>query len=114
MELETLKQSSKSLRTNQTPQELLLWKELRASRFKGYKFRRQFVIKPYIVDFICLRKRLIIELDGGHHMDNIDYDSKRDTFLRNNDFTVIRFWNNEVDTNLHGVLENIENKLIEL
>ena len=100
---------SKILRKNHTPWELKLWGLLRNKKLAGLKFRRQFKIGPYIVDFCCLEKKLIIELDGGHH--NLDTvipkDDKRDRFLKQLGFSVLRFWNNELDSNPEGVTEAI-------
>ena len=96
-----------------TPQEVKLWIYLRSWRSRGYHFRRQAPRENYILDFVCLRKRLIIELDGGQH--NFDghanRDKRRDSNLAQSGFKVLRFWNNEIDTNLIGVLETIDREL---
>ena len=84
----------------------MLWKQLR-NRQLGHKFRRQFPVEPYIVDFICLELKLIIELDGGQHSTQVRYDEQRSLFLQQRGFKVIRFWNNDVCKNLSGVLETI-------
>jgi very-short-patch-repair endonuclease len=76
----------------------------------GYKFRRQQPIGNYIVDFVCLEKRLIVELDGGQHAES-DYDAKRDAWLSEQGFSVLRFWNNDVLKNVEGVTERIFEKL---
>ena len=75
--------SAKQLRQRQTNVESILWQEIRACRLDGYKFRRQHIISPYIVDFVCLQKRIIIELDGHHHkiFTHKNYDTKRTEFL---------------------------------
>ena len=99
--------SAKKLRNTQTPWEEQLWYLLRNRRFKEYKFRRQYPIGNYIVDFICIRKKLIIELDGSAHMQSKSYDIKRDNFVRSRGYHIIRFWNNELDDNLEGVLNKI-------
>jgi len=106
----------KQLRKNQTPQEIKLWYHLRSRRFDGLKFRRQFAIGKYIVDFICLEINLIIELDGGQHNISkaITYDNERTQFLEQQGYTVIRYWNNEVDFLLDSVLEDILNKIEQL
>ena len=101
----------KDLRKNSTHVEKILWRQLRNRNFLGYKFRRQFIVHPYIVDFICLEKRLVVELDGSQHMDNVEYDNQRTLFLNENNFRVIRFWNNDVLKNMHGVLEVILKEL---
>ena len=76
-----------------------------------YKFRRQQPIGPYIVDFACLEKRLIIELDGGQHAEQLEYDSERDAWLCEQGFTVLRFWNNDALQNINGAKESILSKL---
>jgi len=110
-ESEKYLERSRELRSNQAPAENLIWNRLKNRHLGGNKFRRQFVIEPYIVDFICFDSNLIIELDGGQHMDAIDYDRKRDAFLRSKNYTIVRYWNNEVFDNIEGVLENILNNL---
>jgi very-short-patch-repair endonuclease len=94
----------RALRTNTTDAEKHLWYFLRARRLKGFKFRRQHLIYPYIVDFVCIEKKLIIELDGGQHAENFSYDEKRSLFLKSKGYRVIRFWNTEVFTETEGVL----------
>jgi very-short-patch-repair endonuclease len=95
------------LRSNQTEVEERLWYHLRAHRFMGLKFKRQKPMGPYIVDFVCVERRLIIELDGGQHSEQTTYDEQRDAWLRNQGYTALRFWNNEVMQQLEGVLEKI-------
>ncbi len=102
-----MKDKARSLRKNQTDAELMLWQLLRSKRMKGLKFRRQHPIPPYIVDFICTEKKLIIEVDGGQHAEAIEYDNKRTAFLESKGYKVIRFWNNELLTNKEGVYETI-------
>lgn len=106
-----LKQRSRDLRKNLTEAEQKLWQKLRNKQIHGHKFRRQFVLGNYIVDFICLDKRLIVEVDGGQHMDNVDYDSQRDEWLKNQNFKVLRFWNNQVLNEIDSVLEVIVKNL---
>lgn len=98
-------QFAKTLRRNMTDAERCLWKHLRAHRLHGEKFKRQQPIGPYIVDFVCFDARLIIEIDGGQHLDN-DADRLRDTWLKEHGFRVLRFWNNEVLSEA-AVLERI-------
>jgi len=74
---------------------------------EGFKFRRQQPIDSYIVDFVCLGNRIIIELDGGQHATQKEEDIERDTYLRQHGFSILRFWNNEVLQNINGVLEVI-------
>ena len=94
---------AKKLRTNMTDAERRLWYRLRAHRFGGHKFKRQVPIGPYVVDFACMGRRLVVEVDGGQHADSAN-DSRRDAFLRRNGFEVLRFWNNDVLLNMDGVL----------
>ncbi len=104
----------RALRKNQTDAELLLWQQLRSRHLGGYKFRRQFPIEPYIADFVCLELKLIIELDGGQHADQISYDNRRSLFLEQRGFKVIRFWNNDVIENIEGVLEAISLVILDI
>ncbi len=99
--------SAKKLRKTQTPREEKLWYLLRNRRFKEYKFRRQYPIGNYIVDFICLSKKIIVELDGSGHLQSKSYDQQRDVFIRSRGYKIIRFWNNELESNLEGVLNKI-------
>jgi very-short-patch-repair endonuclease len=98
---------AKNLRKKSTDAERLLWRHLRAKRLAGFKFRRQQPIENFVVDFICFENRLVIEVDGGHHQLEKDKDTKRDNWLKEQDFRVLRFWNNEVLRNIEGVLEVI-------
>ena len=98
---------AKELRSGQTMIEQRLWYHLRAHRFMGLKFKRQKPIGHYIVDFVCLEHRLIIEIDGGQHAEQTDYDQVRDDWLRREGYTVLRFWNNEVLQQMEGVLDQI-------
>ncbi|QJP12106.1 endonuclease domain-containing protein [Pseudomonas multiresinivorans] len=99
-------QFSKQLRHDQTEAELALWHHLRAHRFLGLKFRRQKVIGPYIIDFICHERMLIIELDGGQHLDS-GRDRERDAWLKTRGFKVLRFWNHDVLLKMDSVLETV-------
>jgi len=102
-------ETARRLRKTMTPQEVKLWVHLRSWRQRGYHFRRQSPHDGYIVDFVCLRHRLVIEVDGGQH--NFDAhrarDLRRDLRLNADGFRVLRFWNSDVDENLSGVLECI-------
>ena len=99
--------NAKTLRANQTEAEQRLWYHLRAHRFMGLKFKRQKPIGIYIVDFVCLEQRLVVEVDGGQHAEHVEYDLHRDAWLRSQGYRVLRFWNNEVMQQLEGVLEQI-------
>lgn len=98
---------AKSLRKTQTDTENKLWYHLRDRRFLKLKFRRQYPIKSYIVDFICIDKMLIIEVDGGQHAENKN-DLIRDKCLKAEGYEILRFWNNDVLENTEGVLKMIE------
>jgi very-short-patch-repair endonuclease len=104
---------AKHLRRNMTESEHTLWQYLRAHRLNGEKFRRQHPLGPYVVDFVHLGARLIVEADGGQH-NEAPRDEKRDTWLRAQGFTVLRFWNNEIMSNLDGVLVTVMAAMPEL
>src|SRR5277367_6490243 len=95
---------ARALRKNSTDAENHLWYFLRSRHFQGFKFRRQYVIEHYIVDFICIKKKLIIEIDGGQHTQALEYDTKRTAFLEAKGYTVLRFWNNDIFSNIDEVL----------
>ena len=95
------------LRSSQTDAEHNLWQILRADRLNGLKFRRQHPIPPYIVDFVSLRLKLVIELDGSQH--TVESDTARTRFLEAHGFHVLRFWDNDVLLNLDAVAEAIFN-----
>ena len=101
---------ARKLRKNQTPQEAKIWSLLRNHRYKNLAFKRQHPIGDYIVDFICLEKKLIIEIDGGQHNEpnNVEYDKTRTEFLESKGYKVIRFWNNDIDNNIDGVFLEID------
>ena len=101
-----LRDRAREMRANPTPAERRLWTMLRDRRMPAAKFRRQHVIAPYIVDFACLERWLIVEADGGQHADSRS-DLKRDSYLEHLGFRVLRFWNNEVLENASGVFEMI-------
>ena len=94
------------LRKAATPAERLLWKSLRG-RFPDIRFRRQHAIGRYIVDFVCWKRRLVIEVDGPIHDLRREYDSKRDEFLARRGFRVLRFSNDDVSTRQESVLLEI-------
>ena len=104
---------ARELRKNLTQQERKLWNLLKNKQFHNLSFRRQHPIGDYIVDFICRSQKLIIELDGGQHNidENIKYDKKRTEFLESLGFKVIRFWNNDIDNNIEGVIKFIEENI---
>ncbi len=98
---------ARNLRRNPTEAEKRLWNELRYWQMDGNKFRRQQPIGKYIVDFVCLEKKLVIEIDGGQHADQVAYDSERVRWLRNRGFSILRFWNNDVLRNCDSVKDEI-------
>ena len=99
--------AARTLRRNRTDAEGLLWHYLRNKQLDGYRFRRQQPIGPYIVDFACLSRKVLIELDRGQHAEQTGRDEKRDAFLRARGYRVLRFWNTEVFENCFGVLERV-------
>jgi very-short-patch-repair endonuclease len=105
---------AKQLRKNSTDAERALWRVLRSHQLGGYKFRRQQPLGPFVVDFVCLEARLVVEIDGGQHNEEEDkaYDHRRSQWLHQDGFRVLRFWNHEVLTQLESVSEAISNALI--
>ncbi|MDE2085542.1 MAG: endonuclease domain-containing protein [Xanthomonadaceae bacterium] len=104
---------ARGLRTASTDAESLLWKHIRARRLCGAKFRRQFPIAGYIVDFVCLEAKLIVEVDGSQHADNAAHDALRTGTLRALGYRVMRFWNNDALQDTEAVLIEIASALIE-
>lgn len=105
----TLIDMARELRKNMTPAEKILWRALRDRRFRNFKFRRQVPIERFIVDFLCMQHRLVIELDGGIHDTQKEYDEEREEYLEHMNYKIIRFRNEEVFDDLPSVLEKIEN-----
>lgn len=100
------RQFAKTLRHNMTDAEQLLWRHLRAHRLNSQKFRRQQPIGPYVVDFVHLGAKLIVEADGGQHNGSVG-DTERDTWLKQQGFSILRFWNNDILNNTDAVLATI-------
>jgi very-short-patch-repair endonuclease len=98
------------LRKNQTPQESILWARLRRDQL-GFKFKRQYSVGPYVLDFYCPVKKLAIEIDGSQHLENKEYDKERTEYLSVFKIKVLRFWNNEINTNIDGVVSKIITEL---
>jgi very-short-patch-repair endonuclease len=98
---------SRELRVNATPFEQTFWQTVRGHRFAGFKFRRQQVIGPFIVDFVCLSEKLIVELDGSQHAETVAYDTQRDAWLNSEGYRVFRVWNNEWTQQQEAVLERL-------
>ncbi len=94
------------MRSAPTDAEAILWRQFRAHRFSGYKFKRQQPLGNYIVDFVCFGSKIVVEVDGGQHNESVE-DSDRDDWLKSQGFLVLRFWNNDVLQNIEGVLTRI-------
>ena len=97
---------AQQLRLEQTPAERRFWAMLYTFRQSGWHFRRQAPIGPYIADFVCLQRRLIVEADGGQHAES-GTDVRRDAYLRGQGFRVLRFWNSDIFETEEGVLTSI-------
>lgn len=102
-----MKRNARDLRQNQTDVEGLLWQHLRDRRLAGHKFRRQHPIGAFVADFVCIERRLVVELDGGQHASQIEDDNRRSEYLKSKGYSVVRFWNNEVLKDTQAVLEAI-------
>jgi very-short-patch-repair endonuclease len=102
---------ARSLRTEMTYAERLLWQVLKNNQLNEHRFRRQHPIGQYIADFACIELKLVIELDGGQHQDQIAYDEHRTASMMAQGWRVLRFWNNDVLNNLAGVLTIITENL---
>jgi very-short-patch-repair endonuclease len=102
---------AKRLRRNATDAERLIWARLRGRRFAGYKFKRQVPIAGYVVDFVALEAKLIVEIDGGQHSTRIEEDRARTKELERFGYRIVRFWNHDVLNNIEGVLEMLIQEL---
>ena len=96
------------LRLESTPAERKLWEALRGNKLNGVSFRRQHAIGNYIVDFVSIKEKLIIELDGSQHLEQTEYDAERTRYLESQEYKVIRFWNNQIEKEMGGVVQVIE------
>ena len=103
---ETLERA-RALRATATDAERAIWQCLRGEQLPGYKFRRQYPIPPYVVDFACLAARLVVELDGSQH--SLEVDASRTRFIESKGFNVLRFWDNEALQQTDAVIEAIWN-----
>jgi len=99
--------TARKLRKELTPAERKLWAYIRNDKL-GVNFRRQHAIGNYIPDFVCVKKKLIIELDGSQHVEQAEYDTERTKFLEAQGYKVIRFWNNQIMNDINGVIRNIQ------
>lgn len=97
---------ARELRRHMTDAERHLWRHLRRRNLAGAKFRRQHPIGPYVVDFVCLEHRLVVELDGGQHLGSAT-DAHRDAWLRAHGFQILRFWNDQALVQTEAVLERV-------
>ena len=102
-----LQERARELRKNMTLAEKILWEKLRHNRLNGFQFRRQQIINPYIVDFYCHAKTLVVEVDGDIHDLQKDYDAERSNYLTACGFRMLRVSNDDVKNNLTGVLQKI-------
>jgi len=97
------------LRRDMTEAERLVWERLRNRQLNGFKFRRQASLGPFVVDFLCLEARIIVELDGGQH--SAERDAGRSAWIEQQGFEILRFWNHEVFENIDGVLQRVAEAL---
>ncbi len=98
--------NAKQMRRQPTEEEDILWQEIRGRKLEKLKFKRQVPIGNYIVDFVCMEEKLIVEVDGVQHADN-NYDKRRDDELAERGFAILRFWNDEVRNDLAMVCDTI-------
>ena len=101
------KQRARALRQSATDAEQLMWALLRDRRLAGYKFRRQHSIGPYFVDFVSLSEKLVVELDGGQHTEQTNYDGQRTHFLESRGYRVVRYWDHEMLLDPELVLDDV-------
>jgi len=105
-----ISEHASQLRRDRTDAEEKFWQAARNRQIDGFKFRFQHSLLPYIVDFACLEAMLIVEIDGGQHSEARD--AKRTAFLESEGFEILRFWNNDVLSNLDGVIHVVRETLI--
>jgi very-short-patch-repair endonuclease len=105
---DVLLERAKRMRSNQTEADAHLWQRIRAHRLAGLKFKRQKPIGRFIVDFVCHESALVVEVDGGYHVEQVEYDEARTAWLKCQGFQVLRFWNHEVLGQIESVLERIQ------
>jgi very-short-patch-repair endonuclease len=109
--LDTLRHRARQLRNGSTGAERCLWRHLRARQFEGFRFRRQVPIAGYIADFVCPQAKVIIELDGGQHSEQGEYDAARTNKLELHGYRVLRYWNHDVMQRTDAVLADILHEL---
>ena len=105
--MDELRRKARDLRNAGTNAERRLWQHLRLKQLGGCKFRRQAPVVGYIADFVCPEMKLIVELDGGQHVERADYDARRTRVLEAEGYRVLRYWNDDVLLRTTGVLEDI-------
>jgi adenine-specific DNA-methyltransferase len=98
---------ARTLRRKQTDAERKLWSRLRGNGIPGFKFRRQFPIKPYFADFCCVQSRLVVELDGGQHVQMKETDRMRTKYIEKHGYRVVRFWDSDVLMKTDAIMEAI-------
>jgi len=98
---------AQDMRRKMTPAEARLWQHIRAGRLESFHFRRQQVIGPFIADFYCHQVDLVVEVDGSVHLSQVEYDQARDLYLQERGLSVLRFTNQDVESNLEAVLAEI-------
>ena len=103
--MRTISRHARALRANMTDAEQVMWSHLRGRRLGGFKFKRQWTIARYVVDFCCIEQRLAVEIDGGQH--SAERDAARTRALNEHGYSVVRYWNNDVLENLDGVLTDV-------
>ncbi len=96
------------LRKELTRAERKLWAYLRGDKLNGVSFRRQHAIGNFIPDFVSIKRKLVIELDGSQHLEQTEYDAERTRYFASLGYKVIRFWNNQVENDVNGVIRAIE------
>ncbi len=106
-----IKDLSRKNRVSMTPQEEMLWERISKKKLKGLKFRRQFPIGRYIVDFYNHLNKLIIEIDGSIHDSQKEYDENRDNYLESSGYTILRITNNEIEKNMDDVVAKISSNI---
>jgi adenine-specific DNA-methyltransferase len=106
-------QRGRELRAEMTDAEIHLWMRLRRNQMGGHYFRRQVPIGPYIVDFVSVKARLIVEVDGSQHFDAVKRDEQRTARLQARGYRLLRFWNNDVLQRTDSVLQTIRTSLLE-
>ena len=105
--MDSLRKRARDLRNSQTDAERRLWQHLRLKQLGGFKFRRQVPLKGYVVDFLCVELKLVVELDGGQHVEQSTYDAIRTGVLQGAGYRVLRYWNDDVLLRTTEVLEDI-------